>query len=332
MTFNDLAKELNLSTATISRALSRPEIVAPQTRTRVLDAVRRSGYQMNGIARSLRTQSTQTIGIIVSDICNPFFSAIVKAVEDVARTNGYTVLICNADEDGRNEEVAMRLFIERQVSGVIRCSAGGNSSLLEALRQKSIHLIDLDRQSGPPNIDTVILDNALGASLGTRHLVELGHKRIAIVSGPLHLSNARDRLEGFRKTLRAARVSIPRNYIEFGDFREASGYQAAERLLSLPCPPTAIFVANNEMMAGTLLAVRQRKVKVPRELSLVGFDDARWARYLEPPLTVVSQPAELMGQKAAQLLLTRLHGRTTPQTIVFEPELIVRRSSAQPKN
>jgi len=332
MTFNDLAKELNLSTATISRALSRPEIVAPQTRTRVLDAVRRSGYQMNGIARSLRTQSTQTIGIIVSDICNPFFSAIVKAVEDVARTNGYTVLICNADEDGRNEEVAIRLFIERQVSGVIRCSAGANPSLLEALQQKSIPLIDLDRQSGPPNIDTVILNNALGASLGTRHLIELGHKRIAIVSGPLHLSNARDRLEGFRKTLRTARISIPRKYIEFGDFREASGYQAAERLLSLPFRPTAIFVANNEMMAGTLLAVRQRKLKVPRELSLVGFDDARWARYLEPPLTVVSQPAERMGQKAAQLLLTRLHGRATPQTVVFEPELIVRRSSAEPKS
>jgi LacI family transcriptional regulator len=332
MTFNDLAKELNLSTATISRALSRPEIVAPQTRTRVLDAVRRSGYQMNGIARSLRTQSTQTIGIIVSDICNPFFSAIVKAVEDVARTNGYTVLVCNADEDGRNEEVAMRLFIERQVSGVIRCSAGANPSLLEALQQKSIPLIDLDRQSGPPNIDTVILNNALGASLGARHLIELGHKRIAIVSGPLHLSNARDRLEGFRKTLRTARISIPRNYIEFGDFREASGYQAAERLLSLPFRPTAIFVANNEMMAGTLLAVRQRKLKVPRELSLVGFDDARWARYLEPPLTVVSQPAERMGQKAAQLLLTRLHGRATPQTVVFEPELIVRRSCAEPKS
>src|SRR5262245_13244421 len=236
MTFNDLAKELNLSTATISRALSRPEIVAPQTRTRVLDAVRRSGYQMNGIARSLRTQSTQTIGIIVSDICNPFFSAIVKAVEDVARTNGFTVLICNADE------------------------------------------------------------------------------------------------EGFRKTLRTARISIPRNYIECGDFREASGYRAAERLLSLPFRPTAIFVANNEMMAGTLLAVRQRKVKVPRELSLVGFDDARWARYLEPPLTVVSQPAERMGEKAAQLLLTRLDGRETAQTVVFEPELIVRRSSAEPRS
>jgi LacI family transcriptional regulator len=332
MTFNDLAKELNLSTATISRALSRPEIVAPETRTRVLDAVRRSGYQMNGIARSLRTQSTHTIGVIVSDICNPFFSSIVKAAEDVARTNGYTVLICNADEDGRNEEVALRLFIERQVSGVIRCSAGANPSLLQVLLQKSIPLIDLDRQSGLPNIDTVILNNELGASLGTRHLIKLGHKKIAIVSGPQHLSNARDRLKGFRKTLRAARISIPKNYVEFGDFREASGFQAAERLLNLNSPPTAIFVANNEMMAGTLSAVRQRRVKVPRELSLVGFDDARWARYLEPPLTVVSQPAELMGQKAAQLLLTRLSGRTTPQTVVFEPELIVRRSAAAPKN
>jgi DNA-binding LacI/PurR family transcriptional regulator len=332
MTFNDLAKELNLSTATISRALSRPEIVAPETRTRVLEAVRRSGYQMNGIARSLRTQSTQTIGIIVSDICNPFFSSIVKAAEDVARTNGYTVLICNADEDGRNEEVALRLFIERQVSGVIRSSAGANPGLLQVLYQKSIPLIDLDRQSGLPDIDTVILNNELGASLGTRHLIKLGHKRIAIVSGPQHLSNARDRLEGFRKTLRAARISIPKNYVEFGDFREASGFQAAERLLNLDSPPTAIFVANNEMMAGTLSAVRQRRVKVPRELSLVGFDDARWARYLEPPLTVVSQPAELMGQKAAQLLLTRLSGRTTPQTVVFEPELIVRRSAAAPKN
>src|SRR6516225_4465574 len=213
MTFNDLAKELNLSTATISRALSRPEIVAPGTRTRVLDAVRRSGYQMNGVARSLRTQSTHTIGVIVSDICNPFFAAIVKAVEDVARTNGYTVLICNADEDGGNEEVALRLFIERQVSGVIRCSVGANPSLLQVLHQKSIPLIDLDRQSGLPNIDTVILNNELGAYLGTRHLIKLGHKRIAIVSGPQHLSNARDRLEGFRKTLRAAHISIPKDYV-----------------------------------------------------------------------------------------------------------------------
>ena len=330
MNFSDLARQLNVSTATVSRALSRPEIVAPATRKRVLEAVRRSGYQMNGIARSLRTQSTRTIGIIVSDIRNPFFSAIVKAVEDVARTNGYSVLICNADEDGRNEEVALHLLIERQVSGVIHCSVGANLDLLRVLQKKSIPLVDLDRQSGLEDVDTVILDNQLGAALATRHLLELGHKRVAMISGPKHLSNARKRLVGFRKTLRSAKIVIPNEYIEFGDFRERSGQIAANRLLSLPTPPSAIFVANNEMMAGALFAIREREIKVPHELSLIGFDDARWAQYSDPPLTVVSQPTEAMGQKAAELLLGRLRGERLANTVVFEPQLVVRRSTAVP--
>ena len=213
MNFSDLARQLNVSTATVSRALSRPDKVAPATRKRVLEFVRRSGYHINGIARSLRTQSTRTIGVIVSDIRNPFSSAIVKSVEDVARTNGYTVLICNADEDGRNEEAALELFLERQVSGVIHCSAGANLDLLRVLLEKSIPLVDLDRQSGLHNVDTVILDNQLGATLATRHLVELGHRRVAMISGPRHLSNARKRLDAFRKTLRSTRIVVPKEYV-----------------------------------------------------------------------------------------------------------------------
>src|SRR5580698_4167863 len=331
MNFSDLARQLNVSTATVSRALSRPDKVAPATRKRVLEFVRRSGYHINGVARSLRTQSTRTIGVIVSDIRNPFSSAIVKSVEDVARTNGYTVLICNADEDGRNEEVALALFIERQVSGVIHCSAGANLDLLRVLLQKSIPLVDLDRQSGLENVDTVILDNRLGAALAARHLLELGHTRIAMISGPRHLSNARKRLDAFRKTLRSERITLPNDYIEFGDFREHSGRIAAERLLSLETPPTAILVANNEMMAGALLAIRQRRVKVPRDLSVVGFDDARWAQYSDPPLTVISQPTEIMGQKAAELLLGRLRGERESATVMFKPELIIRGSTAAPR-
>jgi DNA-binding LacI/PurR family transcriptional regulator len=331
MNFSDLARQLKVSTATVSRALSRPEKVAPATRERVLDLVRRSGYHMNGIARSLRTQSTRTIGVIVADIRNPFSSAIVKSVEDVARTNGYTVLICNADEDGRNEEVALELFIERQVSGVIHCSAGANLDLLRVLLRKSIPLVDLDRQSGLENVDTVILDNRLGTALAAGHLVGLGHRRVAMISGPKHLSNARTRLDAFHKTLRAAQIALPKEYIEYGDFREESGRLAAERLLSLPSPPSAILVANNEMMAGALFAIRRRRVKIPRDLSLVGFDDARWAQYSDPPLTVVSQPTEAMGQKAAELLLRRLRGGKDANTVVFKPELIVRGSTAAPK-
>ena len=332
MNLRDLARKLNLSTATVSRALSRPEIVAPATRERVLQAVRRSGYHMNGIARSLRTQSTRTIGVVVSDIRNSFSSSIVKAVEDVARVNGYTVLICNADETGQNEEAALQLFIERKVSGVIHCSAGANLELLRVLQNKSIPLIDLDRRSGLENVDTVVLDNHLGAEIATRHLIGLGHRRIAMISGPMHLSNARSRVEGFRKALRAAGIPVAREYIEFGDFRQRSGEEAAQRLLSRRHPPTAVFVANNEMMAGALLAIRQQKrLKVPRNLSLIGFDDARWAQFADPPLTVVSQPTEAMGEKAAELLLRRSQGDTAAQTIVFKPTLVVRRSTAAPE-
>jgi LacI family transcriptional regulator len=332
MNLRDLARELNLSTATVSRALSRPEIVAPATRERVLQAVRRSGYHMNGIARSLRTQSTRTIGVVVSDIRNSFSSSIVKAVEDVARVNGYTVLICNADETGQNEEAALQLFIERKVSGVIHCSAGANLELLRVLQNKSIPLIDLDRRSGLENVDTVVLDNHLGAEIATRHLIGLGHRRIAMISGPMHLSNARSRVKGFRKTLRAAGIPVAREYLEFGDFRQWSGEEATQRLLSLRHPPTAVFVANNEMMAGALLAIRQQKrLKVPRNLSLIGFDDARWAQFADPPLTVVSQPTEAMGEKAAELLLRRIQGETAAKTIVFKPTLVVRRSTAAPE-
>jgi LacI family transcriptional regulator len=331
MTLSDLARKLNVSTATVSRAISRPEAVAPETRKRVLEVVQDSGYQMNGIARSLRTQSTKTIGVIVSDIRNPFFSSIVKSVEDVARINGYTVLICNADEHGENEEVALQLFIERQVSGVIHCSAGANLELLRVLQQKGIPLVDLDRQSGLEDVDTVVLDNELGAMLATRHLVACGHKRIAMISGPKHLSNARNRLRGFRRALHAAKIVIPSEFIEFGDFRERSGQEAAQRLLSIRPPPTAMFVANNEMMAGALLAIRQERLRIPRDISLVGFDDARWAQYCDPPLTVVAQPTDAMGRRAAELVLGRLRSETRAQVAVFEPELVVRRSTSRPK-
>jgi DNA-binding LacI/PurR family transcriptional regulator len=331
MTLNDLATRLKVSTATISRALSKPEAVAPDTRKRVLEGVRRYGYQLNGIARSLRTQQTRTIGIIVPDIRNPFFSAIVKAAEDVARANDFTVLICNADEDGRNEEAAVRLFLDRQVSGVIHCSAGGNVELLAALQRKAIPMIDFDRRSGLKDVDTIELDNALGARLAADHLLSLGHKRIAMISGPCHLSNSRNRLNGFRRALREVGVQLPNEYVEYGDFREASGRRAAEKLLSLKKRPTALFVANNEMTAGALLALREQKTRIPDEISLVGFDDARWAQFSDPPLTIVAQPTSAMGKRSAELLLTRIQKEKGTTTEIFPPELVVRGSTAPPR-
>ena len=282
MTLHDLAHELNLSIATISRALSRPEDVSPPTRQRVLAAVHRHGYKPNGTRRTLRTHQTRTIGIIVSDIRNLFFAAVVKAIEDDARINGYTVLICNADEDSAKEEAALQLLLDRKVSGIINCSTGANLDLLRAFQKSGAVLVDLDRESGLTNVDTVVVDNKRGAELATQHLIELGHLEIATIAGPQHLSNARGRLAGFEDALRSHHIHLKREHVQFGNFLQESGYQSAQKLFSAPHPPTALFVANMEMAAGVIAFVRDHGIAIPEEISIVSFDDSFWARYMDP--------------------------------------------------
>jgi LacI family transcriptional regulator len=330
MTLYELARDLNLSIATISRALSRPEDVAPLTRQRVLAAVHRHRYTPNGTTRSLRTQQTRTIGVIVSDIRNSFFAAVVKAIEDEARANGYTVLICNADEDCAKEEAALQLLLDRKVSAVINCSTGANLELLRTFQKSGAVLVDFDRESGLNNVDTVVVNNRRGAELATQHLIDLGHRAIATVAGPQHLSNARGRLAGFEDTLEKNNLRVENAYVQYGDFLQESGFQAAQKLLSLPHPPTSLFVANIEMAAGVIAFVRDKGVAMPQEISIVSFDDPFWARYMDPPLTVVSQPMEAMGKRTMELLLARLRGGNPVQSLVFTPNLIVRQSTAPP--
>jgi LacI family transcriptional regulator len=331
MTLFDLARELNVSISTISRTLSRPEMVAPVTREKVLAAVKEFGFQPNEIARSLRTRRTKTIGIIIPDITNWFFGVIVKAVGEVAKNNGYSVLICNADEDPAGEEHALNLLRERKASGIINCPMGANLKLWRELKKTGIPVVELDRVSGLEKVDAVILDNEKAADLATAHLIGLGHHRIATIAGPQHLSNGRARLSGFQKALRKSSIPLPPNYVEYGDFREGSGYDAAKRLVSLRNPPTAIFIANSEMAGGAIGALRECKVKIPTQLSVVAFDDARSARYLDPPLTVIAEPTEAMGRCAAELLLARLNARATSRKLnieIFPPELVIRKSTA----
>jgi DNA-binding LacI/PurR family transcriptional regulator len=332
MTLLDLARELNVSASTVSRALARPEMVAPITRERVLAAAKQSGFQPNEIARSLRTRQTKTIGVIVPDITNWFFGAIVKAIGEVAKQNGYSVLVCNADEDPQGEEHALKLLRERQASGIINCPIGADPRPWRSAQKAGIPVVELDRVSGLEKVDMVILDNEKAGQLAAAHLIELGHRRIATVAGPQHLSNGRARLIGFKKALRKSGIQLPVEYIEYGNFRERSGYQSAKRLVSLPNLPTAIFIANSEMAGGALGAFREDKIKIPEQLSIVAFDDGRWARYLDPPLTVIAQPAEAMGHCAAELLLARLTGRSKPRKLkIFEPELVLRASAAPPR-
>lgn len=330
MTLDELAKRLDLSPSTVSRSINQPELVAVSTRERVLEAVERYGYRPNSIARSLRTRDTRSIGLVVSDICNPFYAAIVRSVERVARGRGYSVIICNADEDPAREEEALNLLGEKQVSGIIHAATGANVTALAGLRDRGVPVIDIDRASGLPDADAVLTDNLLGARLAAGHLIALGHRSVATVAGPPHLTTGRDRLEGFRAALEAAGVQLPPEYVQVGDFQMASAEAAVHRLLDLPQAPTALFVANNEMMAGALGAIRARGVRVPEQLSTVSFDDVRWGRYLEPPLTVVAQAVEAMGEMAADLVLRRIAGETGHVRRVLDPVLVVRGSTAPP--
>jgi DNA-binding LacI/PurR family transcriptional regulator len=333
-TLVDLAKDLNLSASTISRALTRPEVVRSATRERILATIEKVGFSPNGIARSLRKRETKTIGIIVPDITNWFFGVIVRAISEVVQPHGYTMVVCDANEDPEAESKALQSLQERQVSGIIRCPVSSKSDSWKAIVASGTPIIELDRRSDLKKVDAVLIDDEEAGRVAAECLIGLGHRRIGTIAGPQHLSNARGRLSGFLKALSKISITLPPEMIEYGDYRETSGYAGARRLLSQRSRPTAIFIANSEMTGGAIAAIRELKIEIPRTLSLIGFDDARWARYLDPPLTTISHPTPQLGRCAAELLLHRLSGvkpLRKVRAMVFKPELIVRGSTAAPR-
>lgn len=329
VTLAELAKELNVSPATVSRALTRPELVAAATCERILNHVNQSGYRTNAIARSLRKGRTQTVGVVVADLQNPFYSALVKSIEHTLSRRGFSCVVCDADESQTKEQTSLRLLAELQVSGIIHAFSGSNLQALRQLGLGGIPIVEVDRASGTEGADTVLLNNAAGSELAVNHLIALGHQRVAFISGPRHLTTGAERLRGYQSAMRQAGLDGTA-LIEFGDFREHSGYLAARNLMSRDHPPTAMIVANNEMMAGALLALHEGGYVLPHDVSLVSFDDVRWARYVRPALTVVAQPVASMGAAAAALMLERLDGRDQPSAQLFAPALIQRESSAPP--
>jgi LacI family transcriptional regulator len=240
------------------------------------------------------------VDLLVADISNWFFGLIVESVEDAARLHGYSVLVCSAKEERVREEKALELLGARKVSGVINCSTGASVDSLRAFQRRGIPVVELDRRSELTHVSTVMLDNERAGRLAARHLIHLGHTRVATIAGSAHLSNSKARLLGFMQEMTDAGIS--KHYIEIGDYRDESGFRAASRLVGLKEPPTALFVANSEMTLGALTALRERQIKVPGDLSIVGFDDPLRARHLDPALTVVTQPIVEMAKTANALL------------------------------
>lgn len=326
----DVADRAGVSVATVSRVLNNNDRVRPHLRERVLKAIAGLNYEPSGIARSMRSQSVPLIGLIISDIQNPFFTALVRAVEDIALENQYRLILCNSDEDPRKEQLYTQVLITERVAGAIIVPTGHESR--ETLLNLRIPFVLIDRKVSGVVADTVVLDNIAGAYEATRHLIGLGHQRIGLVGASLDVSFGYERQRGYEQALHDHGIPIEESLIVIcaGNSKASEGYRAASELLDRVPRPTALFAVNNLRTLGALSAIRERGLRIPQDISVIGFDDMPWLSLLEPPLTVVRQPTYEIGAEAARLLFRRLNAKCEEpaQIVVMQPEFVIRGSTA----
>jgi len=332
VTMRQIAARARVSVGTVSHVINNSAGVRQEVRKRVLDAIERLGYQPSLLARGLRRNQTTILGMIIPDISNPFFPLVVRGVEDIAYQNSYRLMLCNTDNDAQKEQVYFDELRAYRMAGLIVIpSADSRLVPMAAASGGEIPVICLDRCPEGCKGDTVTVDNAEGAYQAARYLLELGHRRIATIAGPLHVTSGVERLKGFKRALREAGVSIAQEYIQEGRFDRLSGYEKGLMLLQFSPRPTAIVAANDLVALGVLAALREMGLRCPEDVSLVGFDDQEIASFTNPALTTVAQPAYQMGARAAALLFERLRGEdVAAQQVVMKATLRVRDSAAAP--
>lgn len=334
-TIQDVARFAKVSTATVSRALSNPDRVSEGTRARVADAIRVTGYTLNQAARSLRQRTARTILVALPDIRNPFFSSILEAIEREATNRGYGVLVANLFLARAPAQRLQDYMLSNRADGLLLLDGSLEVSALQALATApySVPLVVACEDIPNSGFHTVLTDNVQAAERATRHLIDLGHRRIGHLLGPENNVVARDRLAGFRKALQEAEIPLRQNWLLRGNFEMESGFAAAAHLVSMQERPTAIFAANDESAIGFLSGLRQHGIECPRDISLVGFDDLGFAAHYTPPLTTMRQPREMLGRMAAEALIDLLE-EVDPERgqlrIVLNSELIVRESTGRP--
>ncbi|MDB6130273.1 MAG: periplasmic binding protein/LacI transcriptional regulator [Verrucomicrobiales bacterium] len=327
ITIKEVAAAAKVSTATVSRAFAGMDCVNPQLRQHVLGVASSLNYQPNRVARSLRSRTSNTIGLLIPDIDNHFFTGAVRGIESVLNAADYTMLLGHSNDDPKRERNYLSTLRAEGVAGIIFCPNKANHNYYLELQRDGLPMVCIAREISGFEVDTVTVANKQGGYMATKHLLALGHNRIAIITGPQEVSNARERLEGYRQALQEAGIPEIPFYIQQADYRQQQAYLATLKLLDHPAPPTAIFVTNEVMTLGTLEALKERQVKIPSEMALVGFDDPAWMKILSPGITVVKHPSNRLGAQAAELLLQNLKKpKTGFRQFVMETELIIRGS------
>jgi DNA-binding LacI/PurR family transcriptional regulator len=333
VTMRQIAERAGVSIGTVSHVINETATVRPKLRERVIEAIRSMGYQPSALAQGLRKNRTNMLGMVIPDITNPFFPGVVRGVEDVAYKRSFRVILCNADNDPSKEESYVRELRSYHIAGLLIIPAVGAdiAGHLRAYASASVPVVCIDRVPDGWKGDAVLVANAEGAYLATRHLIQMGHKHLAVIAGPLGLTNAAERLKGFTRALNEARIEIEPEFVQEARFDTASGYQAALRLLRMLPRPTAIFACNDLMAFGVLQAARELSLRCPEDLSIAGFDSLEFTKLTDPSLTSVYQPGYQLGATAARLLLQRVDGmRSAPERVLLPTELKKRDSVGPP--
>jgi LacI family transcriptional regulator, repressor for deo operon, udp, cdd, tsx, nupC, and nupG len=322
----DVAKLANVSTATVSRVLRNAGNVTEETKRRVLEAIEALNYQPNVLGRYLRRMETETVLVIVPDITNPFFSKVLRGIEAVALERGYQVLLGDTQNDVQLEEQYLNVLPQKQVDGMIFLTARTRKELMEEMSRQFPIVLACEYLEGT-DIPTVSIDNISSARKATEHLIGLGHRRIAHLTGPMDVILSRDRLRGYYQALAQHDIDVDAALVQEGDFSFESGYNVTLKLLALEKPPTAIFAANDAMAIGAIKAVRHRGGRVPEDVAVVGFDDIQMASIFEPGVTTIAQPMFDIGKQAMKLLLQLIDGEEVDRRQFVLPDRLVIRES-----
>lgn len=331
-TIYDIARLAGVSTATVSKVFNQRGSISEETKKKIMQISKELNYQPSVVASALTGKKTYTIGLLIPDLVNPFFAEMTRNVEDRAHELGFNLVICNTDNDMQKEMTYIQLLRQKSVDGIIIATGVRNDKLLKELVHEQIPIALIAREMSVLTASTVLVDDFAGGYGAASYLAGLGHKRIAVIAENLSLASSKERVKGYRYALEEAGLVYDEAYVKESDFSLEGGSRAASELLDEAEPPTAIFACNDLLAIGAIQAAKQRGIRIPEQLSIVGFDNTILAAISDPPLTTIAQPIQAMGQQVVDLITGEINNpKAIKQRIVLLPELIVRDSAQRPK-
>jgi LacI family transcriptional regulator len=331
VSIREVAERANVSIGTVSNVLNRPEVVAEETRRRVQMVIDEVGFVRNDSARQLRAGHGRSIGLIVLNVANPFFTEVARGVEDTFSKAGYVVILCNSDESPQKEKQYLRILEEQRIQGLLITPTPENPTYLQQLQRRGIAVVLLDRPSKNGTMCSVAVDNVAGGKLATQHLLQRGHRRLCFLHGPLTIRQYADRLRGVRQAVMEAGLDPDTTIMSVTTpVKQSKGIAACVgEILGAEQPPTAIFCGNDLFALGVMQSLTERGLSIPGDMAVVGYDDVEFAALLAPSLTSVSQPKYQLGRTAAELLLQECAAGAdhVHRQVMYQPELVIRESS-----